>query len=133
MDLGPTLQQPRVKLMLLGKASPLFSSTHPMAVAFWAQAVSCHRVCHSSGDLPSHFGGLCHAAGVQQKAGNNVGTQAGTFIPAPMSHWKAFFGSLTSFPKSLPHSKGKANTMPVSSREISYIFPAAPDQGAKPV
>lgn len=48
MALGPTLQQPRVELMLF---SPLVSSIHPTAVALWAQAVSCHCMCHS-GDLP---------------------------------------------------------------------------------
>lgn len=54
---------------------------------------------------PSHFGGLCHTAGLWQKAGNNVGT--GRNSPAPTSHWKAFFGSLTSSPNFSPSQRGK--------------------------
>lgn len=126
MGLGPTLQQPRVQLMLLGKASPLFSGTHPVAMA-----VSCHCVCHSSGISLTFWRPVSYSwtpAEGWEQCGN-----IGRNIPAPASHWKAFFGSLTSFPRSLPPPKRKANTMPVSSREISHTFSAAPDQEAKPV
>lgn len=70
MGLGPTLQQPRVELLLLGKTKPLFSSTHPMAVALWAQAVSCHCVCPSSGDLPH----VLEACVIQLDSSRSLGT-----------------------------------------------------------
>ena len=79
-----------VKAMLLSAPSSL-----PANVLYHPQD-GC-RLVHASSELRLrvsfiresrlHFGGLCHTAGLRQKAGNNVGTQAETFV----SHWKAFF------------------------------------------
>lgn len=82
--------------MLLVKAMlPSAPSSPPANMLYHPQ--DCCRLVHASSELRLrasfiresclHCGGLCHTAGLQQKAGNNVGTQAETFT----SHWKAFF------------------------------------------
>jgi len=127
----------RVQLLLLVKAMLPSAPSSPPANALHHPPDGC-RLVHASGKLRSpasftgesrlRFGGLCHTAGRWQRAGNNAGTQAETFT----SHWKAFF-FFFAFPKCIPPPKRKANTMLISSEEISPTFSPATDQGAKPI
>lgn len=93
--------------------------------------VSCHRVCYSSGDLPH----ILEACVIQLDSGRRLGTmwehrQEHSHPDVPLEGLFWFFNF---FPQISPPTKRKANTMPVSSRDISHTFSAAPDQGAKPV
>ena len=133
------LQKPRVQLMLPVKAMLLSAPSSPPANVLYHPQDGC-RLVHASSELRLrvsfirksrlHFGGLCHTAGLRQKAGNNMGTQAETFC-VPLEG--LFFFFFPSFSKSIPPPKRKANTMLISSREISHTFSPATDQGAKPI
>lgn len=78
-------RSPSVQLMPLVKAVLPSAPSSPPANVFYHPQDGC-RLVHASSTLPSrasftresrsHFGGLRHTAGLRQKAGNNVGTQA---------------------------------------------------------
>lgn len=126
------LQKLRVQLVLLVKVTMSSAPPSPSANMLYHPHDGCCLVLASSKlqlhasfirESRLHFRGRCHTAGLGQKAGNNVGTQAETLT----SHWKAFPP-----PQSIPPPKRKANTMLISSMEISHTFSPAMDRGQSP-
>lgn len=102
------------------------STTHKTIVASSTQAASCDRVHHSLGNLAY----ILEACVIQLDSGKRLGTTWEHRQEHPRPTGKPFFSP---FPKSSPPPKRKANTMLISSREISHTFSPATDQGAKPI